>query len=388
MRGLRTWIEIDRRALEHNFKAFLKLLTKQTRFMAVVKSNAYGHGLTLVAKQLANSKLETLNSKRVWFGVDSIVEALRLREEGIKNSILVLGSTLPGRMKEVVEKGIILTVSSFESFEALVKLKFRPEFHIKIDTGMHRQGFLPEQVPKFIKLLKRFSAKGGSVSGGKLAPQGVYTHFASKDWGYPAYMELQFEKFKKIVKQFQRAGFRKIISHSAASDGTLLFPQAHLDMVRVGMGLYGYWPSWVAKVRHPSKMTLKPVLSWKTVVVEIKKIPKGAYVGYDLIEQVSRVTEIAVLPVGYWHGYDRGFSSIGEVLIRGKRAKVLGRVSMDMTVVDITDIPKVKVGDRVVLIGRQGREEIWADEVALKIGTSQYEFLTRINPLIERIIVP
>jgi len=148
--------------------------------------------------------------------------------------------------------------------------------------------------------------------------------------------------------------------------------------------LYGYWSSWVAKVKHPPQMVLKPILTWKTIVVEVKEIPAGSYVGYDLTERVSQKTKIAVLPVGYWHGIDRGLSSIGEVLIRGRRRKVLGRVSMDMVVVDVTDKPHVKVGNEAVLLGKQGKDAIWADEIALKIGTSAYEVLTRINPLIER----
>ena len=373
MKNLRTWIEIDKKALEHNVRQFLKLIPKRTRLMAVVKSNAYGHGMVKIAKELAGSRKLAVGS-RLWLGVDSIVEALRLREEGIKNPILVLGSTLSSRMKEAAEKNIVLTISNFESLEALKKLKNLPAFHIKIDTGMHRQGFLAEDVFKLIKFLKHF----------RLSPQGIYTHFASKDWGYPIYTQNQFSEFKKILSLFQRNGFGNLVRHAAASDATLLFPETHLDMVRVGMVLYGYWSSWVAKVKHPPQMVLKPILSWKTIVSEIKEIPAGSYVGYDLTERVSRKTKIAVLPIGYWHGYDRGLSSIGEVLIRGRRRKVLGRVSMDMIVVDVTDKPYVKVGNVVVLLGKQGKDAIWADEMAEKIGTSPYEVLTRINPLIER----
>ena len=391
----RTWIELDKKALEHNVRQFLKLIPKRTRLMAVVKSNAYGHGLVQTAEFLANqtrinsrifaNKNSRLISDKLWFGVDSIVEALRLREEGIKNPILVLGSTLPNRMKEAAEKNIILTISNFESLSSLIRVYpvrsrvsngagKRIAFHLKIDTGMHRQGFLFSDVPKLIKFLKHF----------RLSPHGVYTHFASKDWGYPIYTQKQFSEFKKILSLFQRGGFGNLIRHAAASDTTLLFPETHLDMVRVGMVLYGYWSSWVAKVKHPPQMVLKPILTWKTIVVEVKEIPAGSYVGYDLTERVSQKTKIAVLPVGYWHGIDRGLSSIGEVLIRGRRRKVLGRVSMDMVVVDVTDKPHVKVGNEAVLLGKQGKDAIWADEIALKIGTSAYEVLTRINPLIER----
>src|SRR3990167_3787255 len=394
---LRTWIELDKKALVQNIGQFLKFIPVRTRLMAVVKSNAYGHGLAQVAKQLAelgvkNNELGVHNSKfiihnsRLWFGVDSIVEALRLREEGKKNSILVLGSTLPGRFKEAEENNIILTVSNFESLGALKKLKNPPEFHIKIDTGMYRQGFLPEQIQKLLKLIKLY----------KLAPEGIYTHFASaKDRGYPTYTFEQLRKFKQAIKEFERAGFRKLIKHAAASGGTILFPSSHLDMVRIGIGLYGYWPAPETektfrfqgnpKSQSPnSKLSLKPVLTWKTIVGEVTEIPKGSHIGYDFTERINRKTKIAVLPIGYWHGYDRGLSSIGEVLLRGRRRKILGRVSMDMIVVDVTDKPSVKVGNEAVLLGKQGKDAIWADEIALKIGTSAYEVLTRINPLIER----
>lgn len=391
MEGLRTWIEIDKKALRNNMEQFLKLIPKKTRLMAVVKSNAYGHGLALVAKLLANLQPTTYNLQpRLWFGVDSIVEALALRREGIKNQILVLGSTLPTRFTEAARENIVVTISNFESLAALGKIKNRPAnqgetrpsgrpvFHIKIDTGMHRQGFLPNDIFKLIKLLKYF----------KLSPQGVYTHFAAaKDIAYPTYTLEQLKKFNSAVSDLKKAGFKNLVRHAAASGGTLLFPDSHLDMVRVGMGPYGYFPSPEAELHLWDKIKLKPVLSWKTLVVEIKEIPAGSYVGYDLVEKVNRKTKIAVLPIGYWHGYDRGLSSIGEVLVRGRRAKVLGRVSMDMGVIDVTDIPKVLVGDEVALIGRQGREELRADELALKIGTSQYEFLTRINPLIKRVSV-
>lgn len=378
MKDVRTWIEIDRGSLHHNVEQFLKLISKRTRFMAVIKSNAYGHGLVLAARALASFQLPAPNSqRRLWFGVDSIVEAIRLRREGIKNPILVLGLTLSERMQEAAGNKITLTISNFDSLAALAKLKIRPDFHIKIDTGMHRQGFLPGDIFKLIKLLKRF----------KLVPQGIYTHFAPKDLGFPVYTKFQLAQFKKTVADFRRAGFKNLIRHAAASNATLLSPETHFDMVRIGMGLYGYWPSLIAKVDHSPAISLQPVLNWKTVVGEIKEVPQGSYLGYDLIEQVKRKTKIAVLPVGYWHGYYRALSCIGEVLVRGRRAKVLGRVSMDMIVVDITDVAQVKVGDEVVLIGKQGKGAIGADELSLKIGTSEYEFLTRINPLIRRILI-
>jgi len=375
MKGVRTWIEVDKKALEHNLKEFLKIISPKTKMMAVVKSNAYGHGLVQVSSFLSSNESF---KRRGWFGVDSVVEALRLRQEGIQNQILVLGSTLSSRLAEAAEKNVAITISNFESLRFLEKAKGKPAFHIKIDTGMHRQGFLPPETSKLIKTLKNF----------KLAPQGIYTHFASaKDIAYPTYTLEQYKKFNDAALEFRNSGFTNLIRHASASGGTLLFPQTHANLVRIGMGLYGYFPSLESKTQRGEEVLLKPVLSWRTLISEIKKIPKGSYVGYDLTERVGKDTRTAILPIGYWHGYDRGLSGIGETLVRGKRAKVLGRVSMDMIVVDVTNIPGAKIGDEVVLIGKQGQETIGADELALKIGTTQYEFLTRINPLIKKLVV-
>ena len=390
---LRTWIEIDSHALHHNVESFLRLIPKTTRFMAVIKSNAYGHGLVQVAKLLAESRILNqesgikihdskfmIHDSRIWFGVDSITEASRLRREEIGSPIFVLGYTLPSRIEEAADKNIVLTVSSSEALKEIAALKARPEFHLKVDTGMHRQGFLPSETLKLIKLIKLF----------KLAPQGIYTHFASaKDSDDRRYTIRQVTQFGGVISEFEKAGFRNLIRHAAASGGALLFPESHLDMVRVGMGMYGYAPSEEFKIQNSKfkNIELKPVLTWKTIVCEVKEILKGSYVGYDNTERVKRNTKIAVLPVGYWHGYDRGLSNIGEVLIQGKRARVLGRVSMDMLVVDVTDIRGIKDKDEAVLIGKSGRGSLWADELAGRIGTTQYEFLTRLNPLIRRVTI-
>ena len=343
--------------------------------MAVIKSNAYGHGLVHIAKAL----LALRNfSERGWFGVDSITEAIRLRREGIHQPILVLGHTLPSHFEEAREKQIVLTISSFENLKVLAALKHRPEFHLKIDTGMHRQGFLADQIETLVFLLKK----------AKLVPNGIYTHFAeAKDPNDKKFTSKQHGIFLDIIERFKKNGVDTGLIHASASGGTLLCPESHFDMVRVGMGLYGYWPSKESKNKNQElQIELQPVLTWKTIVSEIKEIPAGSKVGYDLTEKVLRPTKIAVLPIGYWHGYDRGLSGCGEVLIRGTRAKNLGRISMDMTVADVTDISGTKAGDEVVLIGVQDNNAIFAEEVAEKIDTTHYEVLTRINPLIKRII--
>ena len=380
---LRTWIEIDKKALRHNVGEFFRIIPPATKLMAVIKSNAYGHGLVATAREIVNAKGFT---DKGWFGVDSIVEALRLRREGIVNPILVLGFTLPSRMEDAAREHISMSISNFDAMDAVSNMAVRPAIHVKLDTGMHRQGFLDRDMGHLIACMKKK----------RIAPEGIFTHFASaKDAAYPTYTLTQLSDFKKAVSRIEAAGFSDMIRHSAATGGTLLFPDAHLDMVRIGMGLYGYFPSEETKNAKPSarskgrniQIRLKPVLTWKTVISEIKRIPKGSFVGYDLTETVHRATTIAVVPIGYWHGYDRGFSSQGYMLVRGKRARVCGRVSMDMTVIDVTDIPMVRSGDEVVIIGNQGKETINAEDFGRAIVTSAYEALTRINPLIKRIVI-
>ncbi|OGZ97370.1 MAG: alanine racemase [Candidatus Sungbacteria bacterium RIFCSPLOWO2_02_FULL_51_17] len=378
---VRTWIEISEKYLHHNTGEFFSRIGRKAFMMAVVKSNAYGHGLVTVADALG---WHPEFRRRGWFGVDSIVEALRLRKEGIKNPMLVLGFTLPERLADAARAGVIVTVSNRESLRALLRSFPRPAFHIKIDTGMHRQGFFTAEVPHVISFLKKHA----------LVPDGMYTHFAmAKDRGYPAYTAMQFKDFMKAIVLFKNAGYSALVRHAAATGGALLFPETHLDMVRIGMGLYGYPPSVEAALNLNasefglSPISMKPVMTWKTVVGETHVIPVGSPVGYDLTERVRRRTNIAVLPIGYWHGFDRGLSGIGEVLIGGRRRKVLGRVSMDMIVVDGTDAPGARVGDVVVLIGRQGKGAVYADEMGGKIGTSCYEVLTRTNPLIQRALI-
>ncbi|RJQ37800.1 alanine racemase [Candidatus Parcubacteria bacterium] len=360
---VRTWIQIDRRSLFFNLRQFTKRARPAT-IMAVIKSNAYGHGLSLVAGLLAKE-----NPKR-WLGVDSITEALRLRRDGIKNPILVLGYTLPGRYAEAARRDITLAVSHFEALRALARARPRPAFHLKIDTGMHRHGFSEDQLPGLIARLKR----------AELKPSGVFSHLAAA--GNRAYSKRQMRAFDHAVAALHRAGIRPGLVHFNKTEGILNYPRPHDGLARLGLGLYGYLPE-----GNQRRVPLRPALSWKTIVAEVKRVQAGESVGYDLTYRFSRDATIAVLPVGYWHGYDRGLSNKSSVLIRGRKAPVRGRVCMDIMMVDITGIPSVRVGDEAVLIGAQGKRRIGADELATRIGTSVHEILPRINPLMRRVAI-
>ncbi len=373
--NLRTWIEINQQALKNNHNVFRRLIGPKCLLMSVVKSNAYGHDLIDFTRAAENFGVD-------WFGVDSIVEAESLRKAGLRKPVLVLGHTLQNRVEAAAKNRISLTVADFSALKNLKNIKQRGaklKIHLKVDTGMHRQGFFVSELPAVIKILKSQSAA---------ALEGVYTHFASaKNPAFPAETLNQIEEFKKAVDIFESAGFSGFIKHAAATAGTIIFPQSHFDLVRVGIGLYGLWPSKETRAAFKDKMKLKPVLAWKTIVGQIKNFPKGSKIGYDLTEILGRPSRVAILPIGYWHGFPRSLSGIGKVLIGGHEAKVLGRVSMDMISVDVTNVRNVKIGDEAVLIGKQGKLEISVDELAYLSDTINYEITTRLNPLIKRIMV-
>lgn len=371
LQHLRTWVEIDARAAKKNYETFRTLIGKNVKLWAVVKSNAYGHGLYAFSELMDRFGIDGLC-------VDSVVEGLALRRMGIKKHILVLGPTLPARYAEAAKNKIVISISTFNGLQELTKANVVPDFHIKLDTGMHRQGFYFEEVPKVIALLKKSKIKNSL--------RGIFTHFASaKDLNYPSYTDQQLSKFNTAKGTFAEAGFKNLISHVAATGGTLINAKYHQGAVRIGIGMYGLWPSKELEVQLGDTIKLHPVLSWRAAITETKRLQAGDYVGYDLTERMPRGTMMAILPVGYWHGFPRALSSIGEVIVNGKRARVLGRVSMDMIAVALA--ATARAGDIATLIGRDGQDEIFAWEPSQKSGTTHYEFLTRLNPLMERIIV-
>jgi alanine racemase len=369
--GLRTWIELDRKALAGNLRLFRGVMPYGCGIMAVCKSNAYGHGLYDLAPLLEELGVD-------WFGVDSIVEAVTLREKGIRRPLLVLGYTLPSRFNDAVRHGVSLTMSSLANLRALARTggRKRISIHLKLDTGMHRQGLMRPEWPAALGLLKRHAAR--------VRLEGLYTHFAeAKD---PA----QRESTRKQIREFDtaavffRAGGLAPLLHSGATAGALNYPEARYDLVRIGIGLMGLWPSDETRLAWIKGLPLSPVLSWRSLISETKRLRKGDAVGYNYTERLGRASTVGICPVGYWHGFPWSLSRIGEVLIRGRRAKVLGMVSMDMIVVDLTGIPGARPGDVVTLIGRDGAGEVSACEVARKAGVSHYELLTRLNPLIQK----
>lgn len=370
---LRTWIEIDRDHLRYNYHMFRDLLPDSCLLAAVSKSNAYGHSLVDYSLEMSRLGVDCLM-------VDSIIEAIKLRQAGLTKPILVLGYTLPGMFRLATEYQVSLTISSFDSLTALSAANLSQlKIHLKFDTGMCRQGFFAEDTAQVLDFLASELPQ--------ITIEGVFTHLAAaKNPAFPEDTKQQLAKFAIITDEFKKRGL-KVIRHAAASAGALLYPEAHLDMVRIGIGLYGLWPSAPVESALSDALSLRPALTWKTIISEIKSVPAGSRVGYDFTERLDRDSVIGVLPVGYWHGYDRSLSSIGHVLVNGQTARVLGRVSMDMIVVDLTRVSHSSVGDEVVLLGNQGSRTVSADHLARLAETSAYEIVTRLNPLIKRFYI-
>ena len=371
--GLRTWIEIDKKAVVENYRVFRSHIPSASKLMAVVKSNAYGHGLFDFSKEITEAGAD-------WLGVDSATEALALRRNEIKKPILILGYTLPEMIPHLIENDVSFTVSNIEHIKALKSVKTDKEIkvHIKAETGMNRQGFLEKEMGTAISSL--IEIKNVKI-------EGLFTHFAmAKNPAFPQYVNMQLANFEKWIKYLKSKGQSPII-HASATAGTILYPNSIFDMARVGIGLYGLWPSKETEAIHSAKLKLTPALSWKTLIGEVKSVEKGSRVGYDCTEYLEKDSRIAICPIGYWHGYPRALSSIGPVLVRGKKVRVIGRVSMDMIALDVSAVNGIQINDVVTLIGKDGKEEITADNLASLIDLSPYELITRINPLIKRIYV-
>ena len=408
----KTWIELSRNNLRHNLEVFRRLCGAATPIWTV-KANAYGHGAILIAKEiqktipsfvipsaasdlkasdqtqrflpLDKSTARARKDKRrgEWFGVDSIDEAISLRQEGIVAPIIVLGWVPYPRLNELAKYNLRLLVSSAQTVERLSKLKTKSNIrvHIKIDTGTTRQGVLPEQALAMAEMIKTAG----------LVLEGAAMHFANiEDVDNPTYGDLQIERFTHAVALLQASGFALPIVHAACSAAIMTRPETVLTAARIGIGLYGLNPSPLVAARYKKQKrgaSLKPVLSWRSRVALLKPIKPGTPVGYGLTEKTARKTMIAIVPVGYADGYDRSLSSRGHVLIRGKRCRVIGRVCMNMIIVDATPAVGAQENDVVTLIGIDGKQAISADELAVSADTINYEIVARLAEHITRIIV-
>ena len=369
------WIEIDEGALANNVRQIRRLIGPQRLLAGVVKANAYGHGAIPVARQILAAGADRL-------AVATLSEALELRTAGIDAPILVLGYTPPRQAAEVVRAGVTATVYDVETAQALAEAAaqqgVRAAVHVKVNTGMNRLGLDPEDAPAFLEALRAMAT---------LEAEGVFTHFATSDTDR-AFALVQAARFGAMIAALEAAGLRPPLVHAANSAATLTLPETHFDMVRCGIALYGLDPD---EEMTPLPAGFRPVLSWKAEVAQVRTLPPGAGVSYGLEFVTRRSSTLAVIPVGYADGFPRRPLTWGGVLIHGKEAPIVGRVCMDQSLVDVTDIvaagEPVRQGDLVVLIGRQGEAAISAEEAARRIGTINYDVVSRILARVPRIMV-
>jgi len=380
-KDLTTWLEISESAYAKNLAFFNQRLPKHTEFSVVVKSNAYGHGILEIARLAVKHGADS-------FCVHTLDEALQLRHNGFRQDILIMGPVMRSRLKEVVQNDFRLILYNKEVLAMLKKitqeLKRPVRVHLKLETGTYRQGIAETDLPEFLGILKNTPL---------IHTEGAYTHFSNiEDTTNHEYAFQQLSLFQKMANTIKDFGFNDIKCHTACSAAVLLFQETYFDMVRLGISQYGLWPSRETFVSYKMKHSkngediLRPVLSWKTRVAQLKDVRSNQNIGYGGTYQTTRSSRIGVLPIGYAEGYDRGLSNQGYVLIHGNRAPIRGRICMNLLMVDVTDIPEVALEDEVTLIGHDGDNHIHVDYLAGLCGTINYEFTTRLNWQIPRII--
>jgi len=360
--------EVDLGALEFNYREIKKRIPADVKVLAVVKADAYGHGAIPISLRLEKLGVEYL-------GVAISEEGVELRKGGVKSPILVLGGIFGGevdqifrfRLTPVIFRNDCLKILSREAKKRRRKVKV----HLKVDTGMGRLGVPLNLWPDFLREVRRFP---------KIEIEGILSHFSMTD-EEKGFTQSQWRAFKRAVAIAQELGISSEYLHMASSATLTAFPGYAAGLVRPGIMLYGSYPSPTFR----SLISLKPVMTLKTRIHFLKSVPSGARISYGGTFRTKRESRIATLPIGYADGYSRHLSNHGEVLIHGKRAPVVGKVCMDFIMVDVTDIPRVSVGDEVILIGRQGGEQITPEEIAEKINSISYEVLCSIGKRVPRI---
>ncbi len=362
-----TIAEISLGAISSNLDK-VRLKVGKRKILAVIKASAYGHGAVPVAKILISKGVDM-------FGVATVGEGIELRAAGITHPIVVLSGIAHDEIDELLNYNLApvvynLSIAKYISGESRKRNKIT-DVHIKVDTGMGRLGIIAEES---INVIKEISELEG------LRLEGIMTHFADADLSDKEYARFQLKRFNDAIDGLKKFGINIPLVHAANSAAILTFEQSYFDMVRPGIMLYGYPPS-----DHIDNAGLIPALTLKTKILALKRVPAGTPISYGRTFVTKRDSVISMLPIGYADGYSRMLSNKGEVLVRGKRVPVVGRVCMDMTMADVTDIPDADEADEVVLIGKQGREYITAEDLAKKVGTIPYEILCSISSRVQRV---
>lgn len=368
-KGRPTFCSINLEALRWNFRQVRKRVGPQVKILSIVKADAYGHGAAKVAKILAASGSDG-------FGVATLEEGIELREGGIRSPVLILAGFYPAQLEQLLLNKLTPVVCEIDGLRRLEVLARRRgvslKFHLKIDTGMGRIGFLASEIDSWLPQVSELKA---------LKVEGVFSHFSHAENVGGSYSQNQLAIFRRVIQRLRGAGYDPPLIHLANSAAVVTLSSAYFTMVRPGLMLYGIYPC----PEMAEKVSLKPVLSWRSRILQLKRLPKGSSISYGQTYVTQRESLIATLPVGYADGYHRLLSNRGAVLVREERAPIVGRVCMDLTMIDVTDIRGVQQGDEVVLLGKQGADQISADEMARWAETISYEILTSISARVPRI---
>ncbi len=363
------WVEINLDYIAQNVSQFRHLIGPMTQIMAVVKADGYGHGAVAVAETALKSGASSL-------AVAFVEEAISLRQAGIDAPILLLGYTDPVHFSSLAEYKLTPTVFGFETALDLSRMAVEHEvtipIHIKIDTGMGRIGLLPEEA---VEVVSRINLLPGLVT------EGIFTHLAAAEEKDETYTSGQLKLFNRILGRCheKRITFPQV--HAANSAAAINHPSARYNLIRLGLAMYGYYPS---SELEEKGLKLFPALTLRSRVVLVKKVPPGTAISYGCTYRTTEESLIATIPIGYADGYSRLQSNRGQILIRGQRAPVVGNVCMDHLMADVSHIPGVRFNDEVVLYGRQGNEQVTIEEAAEKIGTINYELLCAVNKRVPR----
>lgn len=369
----RVYLKIDLDKICNNINKVISKVGKDTKVLAVVKGDAYGHGAIEVTKAL--SEIGTYG-----FAVATVGEALALRRAGITKPILILDFVFPNQFETIIRNDIMLTIFQYgiakSLNEAAGEMGTTAHIHIKVDTGMGRIGYIPDE--KSIDEICRIAQLPN------IEIDGIFTHFACADMTDKTSMNGQYAKFREFVEKLEERGINIPIKHVCNSAAIIDMDDGFLNMVRSGIVTYGLYPS---EEVHKEKLDIEPAMELHSVVINIKTIHKGDTVSYGSTYVAEKPTVIATIPVGYADGYPRLLSNEGSVLIHGKRAKIVGKVCMDQFMVDVTDIPDVSIGDNVTLIGKDGDECITCEEIGDISGRFNYEFLCCITRRVPRVYI-
>ena len=374
--------EIDLKAIAHNIKELRRITHPDARLMGVVKANGYGHGAIEVARCALQNGAEVL-------GVARVEEGMRIREAGIEVPILIFGYTIPELTADLLEYDLTQTVytcaSAQELSQTATALKKKIKIHLKVDTGMGRLGLLPQNFQRDNSgTLNAVAIEESLAIAGLdgLELEGIFTHFATADSADKTYAEDQLDLFMNFLNRLRKAGLEPPVRHAANSAALIDMPQSHLDMVRPGIASYGLYPSDEVNKKH---VPLKPAMALKARIIHLKKVPAGFKVSYGSTHQTPKATTIATIPIGYADGLNRLLSSSGQMLVHGQRAPIIGRVCMDLTMLDVGHIDNVQVGDEVVIFGQQGSDSITVDEIASALNTINYEIVSTITARVPRV---